>query len=154
MQTDSIETILARLMPPALSEDCQSELDSLFNDSGESISEITPELAHKSLRWKMVVTGIAATVVGLLSHSFFVKSPLSHSVAITHQNVHGLVLVGKTDRVESMVDEGWRDSDGAVMQAVRLNVVAENRLRDEETGIVMEISEPREELLLTPISTF
>lgn len=154
MQTDSIETILARLMPPALSEDCQSELDSLFEDSSDSKSETTSELAPKRLRWKILATGMAAALVGLLGHAFFVKSSPNHSFAITHQNSYGLVLVGKTDRIESMTDEGWRDSDGAVMQAVRLNVVAENRLRDEETGILMKISEPREELLLTPISTF
>lgn len=154
MQTDSIETILARLMPPALSEDCQSELDSLFGDCGQSQSETIPDVSERPLRWKMIATGIAATLVGLIGHTFFGKSLSVPSIAVTHQNSYGLVLVGKSDRIESMTDEGWRDSDGAMMQAVRLNVIAENRLRDEETGILMKISEPREELLLTPISTF
>jgi hypothetical protein len=54
-----------------------------------------------------------------------------------------------------MSDEGWRDSpDGSTMRAMRLNVIEENSLLDEETGIVIQVSEPREELLLMPISTF
>jgi hypothetical protein len=32
--------------------------------------------------------------------------------------------------------------------------VEENSLLDEETGIVMQVSEPREEILLMPVSTF
>jgi hypothetical protein len=40
------------------------------------------------------------------------------------------------------------------MRAMRLSVVEENNLLDEETGIVMQITEPREEFLLVPVSTF
>jgi hypothetical protein len=66
-----------------------------------------------------------------------------------------MILMGESDRIESMTDEGWQeDSDGSTMRAMRLNVVGENSLLDEETGIVMQVSEPREELLLMPVSTF
>jgi hypothetical protein len=66
-----------------------------------------------------------------------------------------MVLVGESDRVEAMTDEGWQeDSDGAPMQATRLRVVEENSLLDEQTGIVMQVSEPREEIFLMPVSTF
>jgi hypothetical protein len=40
------------------------------------------------------------------------------------------------------------------MHALRLSVVEENSLRDLETGIVVQISEPREEILLMPITAF
>jgi hypothetical protein len=46
------------------------------------------------------------------------------------------------------------DPDGAAMQAVRVRVVEANTLRDEETGIVVQVSEPREEMVLTPVSVF
>ena len=63
--------------------------------------------------------------------------------------------MGESDRIESMTDEGWQeDADGTAMRALRLSVVEENSLRDEETGIVMQVSEPREEILLMPVSAF
>ena len=63
--------------------------------------------------------------------------------------------MGESDRIESMTDEGWQeDSDGSAMRAMRLRVVEENSVLDEETGIVMQVSEPREEILLMPVSAF
>ena len=54
-----------------------------------------------------------------------------------------------------MADEGWVvDEDGAAMQAVRVRVVEANTLRDELTGIVVQVADPREEMILTPVSTF
>jgi hypothetical protein len=77
------------------------------------------------------------------------------SVAAGGESRAGLVLVGESDRIESMTDEGWQEeSDGSAMRTLRLNVVEENSLLDEETGIVMQVSEPREEILLMPVSTF
>jgi hypothetical protein len=40
------------------------------------------------------------------------------------------------------------------MRALRLNAVEENNVRDEESGMVVRISEAREEILLMPISAF
>ena len=40
------------------------------------------------------------------------------------------------------------------MHAVRLSVVEENSLRDEETGIVMQVSEPRVVIFLLPVNAF
>jgi hypothetical protein len=154
MQTDSIESILGRLMPQALGESCQFELESVFDE--ENKSEIIPRVnsTHSPLGWKILLTGIAATITGLLVHGFLLRAPVRFTTPNVKPNVPGVVLVGESDRVQSMKDEGWCDNDGAAMRAVRLNVVAGNRLRDEETGILIQISEPREELLLTPISNF
>jgi hypothetical protein len=66
-----------------------------------------------------------------------------------------MVLISESDRIESMTDEGWQDeADGSAMHALRVNAVGQNSLRDEESGMVVQISELREELLLTPISAF
>jgi hypothetical protein len=54
-----------------------------------------------------------------------------------------------------MSDEGWvADPDGSAMQAVRLRMVSEDVVRDEETGYTVTVSEPREEVLLMPVSDF
>jgi len=76
-------------------------------------------------------------------------------VSVPESLTSGLVLVSESDRVESMTDEGWsEDVYGSAMHAVRLNVIEENQLRDEESGMLVKISEPREEVLLMPISSF
>ncbi|MEO8615561.1 MAG: hypothetical protein ABI600_10495 [Luteolibacter sp.] len=154
MQIDAIEAALARLMPPALSEDCQFEIDAMLDElAGPEIEEVVEMPERSSRRW-ITGSGIAAAAAGLLVIIPFLKTTPIQTTAKVSVKTSGLVLVGESDRVESMTDEGWRDSDGSAMHAVRLNVVAENSLRDEETGIVMQVSEPREELLLTPITAF
>jgi hypothetical protein len=154
MQANEIEAALARLMPPALSEDCQFAIESMIDElAGPESEEIVEMPFRRGNHWRYG-SGIAAAAAGLLTLLPFVKTAPTRANAVVSQAPAGLVLVGESDRVESMTDEGWQDSDGSAMHAVRLNVVAENSLRDEETGIVMQVSEPREELLLTPISAF
>ncbi len=157
MQTDAIEAVeaaLTRLMPPALSEDCQFEIEAMIDElAGPEVEKIAEMPKPRSQRW-VIGSGIAAAIAGLLAISPFLKTTPGQVSAAVSEETSGLVLVGESDRVEAMTDEGWRDSDGFAMHAVRLNVVAENSLRDVETGITMRISEPREELILTPISAF
>ena len=67
----------------------------------------------------------------------------------------GFVLVGESDRIESMTDEGWlEDSDGTAMRPCASVWWRKTVILDEETGIVMQVSEPREEFLLMPVSAF
>ena len=155
---DPVETILARLMPPALSQDCQYELEAMIDDlagpEAANITEISP--VNWTVRW--IMGGGIAAAFGALCAVF----PI-HGLDSGHQGVaglskessSGLVLVSESDRIESMIDEGWReDASGAAIHAVRLSVVEENQLRDEETGMLVRISEPREEVLLMPVNSF
>lgn len=155
---DPVETILARLMPSALSQDCQDELDAMIDDLAgprtADLVEVTP--VNWPARW--VIGGGIAAAFGALCAVF----PIHESVTIPQagsglakESASGLVLVSESDRIESMVDEGWReDPSGAAIHAVRLSVVEENQLRDEETGMLVRISEPREEVLLMPVNSF
>ena len=155
---DPVETILARLMPSALSQDCQYELEAMIDDlAGPEVAnvvEISP--VSRTARW--IMGGGIAAALGALCAVFPINE--SASVHQAMENVpkppsNGLVLVSESDRVESMTDEGWReDANGSAIHAVRLNVVEENQMRDEETGMLVKISEPREEVLLMPISSF
>ncbi|MDP3851455.1 MAG: hypothetical protein Q8Q59_13180 [Luteolibacter sp.] len=148
---DPVETILARLMPPALSVSGQREIEAMLDElAGPAVAKIPkPHRFH----FPLIAGGIAAAFAAA-AVIFPLAHPLSPSgeAGITSPDI---VLVSESDRVESMSDEGWRDSpDGSTMRAMRLNVIEENSLLDEETGIVIQVSEPREELLLMPISTF
>jgi hypothetical protein len=154
-----VETILARLMPPALSPAGQHEIEAML-DSLAGASAPTAPVNSASVIWprRMISGGIAAAGVAAawLFPLTTPPSPVSWAeTALVSGAPAELVLVGESDRIESMTDEGVQEnSDGSTMRALRLSVVEENSLLDEETGIVMQVSEPREEILLMPVSTF
>ena len=151
-----VEDILARLMPPGLTAEGQRGIESMIDDLAgpENIVERSP------VNWtvRAIIGGGIAAAFGALCAVF----PVSESVpsvrpltSLPEDGSSGLVLVSESDRVESMTDEGWsEDLYGSAMHAVRLNVIEENQMRDEESGMIVRISEPREEVLLMPISSF
>jgi hypothetical protein len=156
MQTpDAVEAILVRLMPPALSDAGQRNIENMLDElMVEAPPVITVPVAKPRLGWWL--GGIAAA--GILAAWLMPlgtrpgSAPVAAAPAVTGPEV---VLIGESGRIESMTDEGWQeDTDGAAMQAMRLNVVEEDSILDEETGIVMKISEPREEILLMPVNSF
>jgi hypothetical protein len=149
---DPVETILARLMPPGLSESGQRDIEAMLDElAGETQPAAPP--APKPWHRRIAATGIAAAGVAVAC-IFPGQPPVAKHAAATHEPA-GILLVSETDRVESMTDEGWQeDSDGSAMRTMRLSVVEENSLLDEQTGIVMQIIEPREEFLFVPVSTF
>lgn len=152
---DPIETILARLMPTALSQDGQLEIEAMIDElAGPESENVVPISAGKWLVRSLVGGGIAAAVAGLLALAPMIDGFSPPQVAATSKSPAGFVLVSESDRIESMTDEGWQEEDGSAMHAVRLTAVEENNVRDEESGMVVRISEPREEILYTPISAF
>jgi hypothetical protein len=150
-----MEAVMARLMPPAISENCQHELEALIDDLAGP--EPAAEISRVNWTLRAVMGGGIAAAVGALCAIFpfqsFPDSPVA--VSVSESPGSGLVLISESDRVESMTDEGWsEDVYGSAMHAVRLNVIEENQMRDEESGMLVKISEPREEMLLMPISSF
>lgn len=155
---DPIETILARLMPPAMSQAAQEDIDAMLDDlAGTAVENV---VSHPSSNWfvRSLIGGGIAAAIGAMIAIFPLAPEMPESRMAISPPAYpssGLVLISGSDRVESMTDEGWQESvDGSVMHALRLKAVEENSVRDEETGIILKISEPREEILLTPISSF
>ncbi len=154
---DPIETVLARLMPSALSQNCQDGLDAMISDlAGPDTTPPRISALRWTARWVLgggIAAGIGA-LVAVFPNPGDQAAPRSAAVP-TVDPPSGLVLLSASDRVESMTDEGWReDASGAALRAVRLNVVEENQLQDEETGMRVRISEPREEVVLVPVREF
>jgi len=157
---DPIETILARLMPPALSQSGQRSIEAMLDE----LAAATPRksspgsLKPQWVRRFSLPLGIAASLAALLAlvpRSAQVTPPLAMHHPSADNKGSGLVLVSESDRIEAMSDEGWvADPDGTAMQAVRVRVVEANTLRDEETGIVVQVSDPRDEMILTPVTMF
>jgi hypothetical protein len=153
---DPIESILARLMPPALSQDCQLELEEMIDELAEpaTANVVAISSGRSPTRW-WIGGGIAAALAGLLAVSSLNNQLSGPKVASKPVTPAGFVLVSGSDRIESMTDEGWQESaDGSAMHALRLSAVEENNVRDTESGMLVVISEPREEILYTPISAF
>jgi hypothetical protein len=151
---DPIETILARLMPTALSQDSQYEIEAMIDDLAGPEAENVVRIS--SGRWQvrsLVGGGIAAAVAVGFAIFPMLDGPAEPQVATI--SPAGFVLVSESDRIQSMTDEGWQEEpDGSTMHALRFNAIEENNVRDEESGMVVQISEPREEILLMPISAF
>lgn len=152
---DPIETILARLMPPALSDEFQGGLneaiDRLAGPEPENVVEIS---SGKWLVRSLIGGGIAAAIGAM-----FAIYPANHAsgpaMAKTRQTPEGLVFVSASDRLESVTDVGIReDTEGTEMHAVKVRAVQENSVRDEESGMVVKIREPREEILMMPVGSF
>jgi hypothetical protein len=147
-----VETVLARLMPPALSEGGRREIETMLDDlAGTSPAASNPRRWH----W-LLASGLAAALAAMAGLSFWQRQEISNAVTrAVIGDAPPVKVLAESDRVETVSDEGWSESpDGAAMRAMRLRVVGENRVLDNETGIVMHISEPREEWLLMPVSAF
>ena len=146
---DPIETILARLMPPALSEDCQSGIDGMIDELAGPSNIVGISWLSRCL----IGGGIAAGIGALFAVFPMIQKGPQSPVAAT--SPAGFSIVSESDRIESVTDEGWReDSEGSAMHAVRFKSVQENNVRDKETGMLVQISEPREEVLMMPVSEF
>lgn len=160
MQTpDPIEAALCRLMPTAMSGRGSRAIEEMLDELAAGAAPAGPGDG----RGRMVSPPIwlsgglaAAAAVALAVIPWGTRNePLASVEPLSDEAFSGLVLVSESEHIESMTDEGWlADPDGAAMQGVRIRTVGANRFRDKETGIVVEISEPRDEILLMPVSAF
>lgn len=154
---DPIEAALARLMPPALSQNFQIDLDGMIDELAGNEPEEILAISAAPTRW-IIGSGIAAALAGLIAIYPMIQRAPDRQISPGSEETPaapGLVLISGSDRIDSMTDEGWQeDPEGRALHAVRLNVVEENSIMDEETGMVVLVSQPREEILYMPISSF
>lgn len=145
-----IEDALRRLMPVGLSGGVESEIASQIEELCGDAEVAKPTLAGFP-KW-IAASGIAAAVV--LGFAFYL-SPEKAGVGLAADAVPGVVLLNEADRVERVSDEGlFVDAGGSAVRKVRVRVVGESRVRDEETGIVVTLAESREEMYLVPVNSF
>ncbi|BCU79462.1 hypothetical protein [Luteolibacter sp. LG18] len=156
MQTpDPIEAALARLMPTAMSVSGQRSIEEML----DGLAAELPASPVRRARGPLIGLAAAAVIAGLVAVPVLfnpASAPVTGRPALaTTRGADGIQLVEESDRVESMSDEGWvANPDGSAMQAVRVRVVGENTLKDRETGYTVRVSEPREETILMPVSSF
>ncbi len=150
----AVEAAMARLMPPALSQDGQLEIEAMLDElAGSEAGNITAIRPNKWLARCLTGGGIAAGIGALCALFPMLRNSPESPVAVNSPSAAGLVLVSQSDRIESMTDDGWHaQADGSAMRALRLKTVQENNVRDEKSGMVVQISEQHEETLQVPAS--
>jgi hypothetical protein len=154
MQTpDQIEAALGRLIPPALSESARRGIEDRIDQlaGSQPLPAVRPRPHRGWWIGGLAATGLAALWVAPVA----IGPALAPIPGATPGTAPGVVWISESGRVESLVADGWREEpDGSAMLAHRLNVIEENDLLDEETGLIIKVREPREEVLLTPVSSF
>jgi hypothetical protein len=149
-----IEKALERLMPVALSERASRETNTLIDElSGE-----TPTKKQTYRKWPAAL-GIAAAISLAAFISLPKSQPATQQTAAKESTSESaeptIAFLAEADRVENVRDEGlYIDTGGSAVRKLRVRVVAETSIRDEETGIVFQLTSPREELHMLPVSTF
>jgi len=176
---DPIEAALGRLMPPGLSEDGLGSIHAMLDElaaqspaaretpAAAAAWSATPETpsARRRVRipaW-LATSGIAAALAFVATmetgprpdDALMAVLEIDPPPVLAGSPASGLVLVGEFDHIETMTDEGWvTDPDGVAMEATRIRVVGGTTFMDEETGVLVQVSEPREEIFLTPVTAF
>lgn len=146
---DEMEKALMRLVPAALSESAQAEMEARLDElSGDAVV-----IRQGFPRWAKWLGGIAAaSAVG--AFAFHSGSQETAPLAGVAQD-EGMVVLTELDRVENVRDEGlFVDAGGSAVRKMSVRVVGESRILDEETGIEVTLTEPRKEMYLLPVSTF
>lgn len=144
------EEALQRLMPVGLSAGLQEGLEECFDElAGESKMDF-----YAVAKRIAAIGAVAVLVAGLVLGMIIIQTP-GDRLAGLDEAEPDVVFLEELDRVEDVSDEGlYVDAGGSAVRKLRVRVVEESRIRDEETGIVVDLSAPREETYLVPISTF
>lgn len=151
-EIDPIEAALARLMPVALSD---SGARAIHETLDELAADLPVHRGQSQRGWGIGLGIAAAAVVGAFVAWPSLQTPAPAVTVLEEEIASPLEWVSNSDRIESLQDEGRiSGTDGDALQAVSVRVVAENTLRDRETGYTLRISEPREELVLMPVTSF
>ncbi len=154
----SIEEKLARLMPPALSEGFQCELDEMIDELAADlpVTEHAVIAPVTSTKRGWIGLGIAAAIGGLCALPFFLtERPSSVRQLASNLTTDQLIPISESDRIQSVTDEGLQEqADGSAMQAVSYRNIQESKLKDPETGDVIQVLITSNETLLSPVSSF
>jgi len=169
MQTpDPIEAALARLMPTAMSVSGQRSIEDMLDGLAAELPAAASRSASIVPWYRRPLTGLAAAaaIAGILAVPALLTGgkPAARAPHYAQSGIVGastespaddLQLLSEADRIESMSDEGWvANPDGSAMQAVRVRSLGVNTFKDRRTGSTIRVSEPREETVLMPVSSF
>jgi len=101
------------------------------------------------------IAAAAAITLAALIVGQYQTAPPSTIATVTRPIKPSLTLLEETGRVDDASNAGTvEESDGTSLQAWKYHVVEKDRMKDRATGLVVEVSQPRDEFLLMPVSAF
>lgn len=150
----TVEDILSRLMPTALSPSAELEMGHIIDELATGVDEQATSRPWPKWPWLGAAAAIALTA-WVAALAWDPVGPGKVQTASAADGGASLRSLGVFERLESVVDSGWhQDSAGKAVQTLSVRMIAEEQLLDEHTGILMTVSEPREEVLLVPVNAF
>ena len=161
-----IEKALSRLVPSALSEEGQRSLEDLIDSLAAEEPAVVEMPAVTRRPWGWIAGGIgaaaAAVVISLSMPALapdaprLVANPLPGIVPASSQDEKGgVVLLEQLEKVEAAQPEDWMsETDGVAHRAWRRRVLSQERVQDLQTGYEITVSNPREEVILMPVTAF
>jgi hypothetical protein len=151
-----IEKSLQKLMPVSLSEEAQCEMHEMFDRLAAGSDRTAP--MKSSIRHVTIWSAAAAIVAACFV--FLPKLASDEGALRINENFsasasYGMEFLSEADRVEIIQDKGlYVDTGGSAVRKVRVRVVEERQIKDKETGIIVMLTEPREETYMIPVSMF
>ncbi|BCX46455.1 hypothetical protein HAHE_03630 [Haloferula helveola] len=141
--------LMERLVPRGFSDRGAASLDELIDE----LADETPAPGQRRTLW----WGAAAAVALTAGVSWGVWPRVPESVPVV--GMGGLAEVELLSESVGVVsteadDRLLTDSDGSLLQAWNVTVVNEELFRDEQTGHEVRVIQPRDELVLIPVTAF
>lgn len=167
---NSIEEKLRRLVPPSLSEEGEFRLgetvDRLAGVQSRSGSRRRPVVGKVARLWKAVAV-VAILAIPVVMIQFADRdvggsslAQLDPSISLDGvsemANLQEMVLLKSTKLIDGRVDDGLivPDDGAAPHYRYRYRVVDEEQVRDLESGAVITIRQPRQEVVTIPVTQF
>ena len=161
----SIEEKLQRLVPPALSEDGQERMEETI-DQLAGVSEESRERSTKPFFFQVLLNGkVAALVAALLFPAVMIYALVNReddtSLAVNDPQITPGVPAQMVLLRSSNVIDG-RENDGLIVPSdgtaphyrFRYRIVDEAQVQDPETGTVITLRQPRQEVVTIPVTQF
>ncbi len=156
---NSIEEKLAQLVPPALSDEGQRKLEDMIDDLSGVDTELEKSNAGRFAKgwvWK------AAAVLVVSASIVFIRSTFIHEehiALLTHadqSHLAEMVVLSSTKVI------GGRENDGLIVPIdgttphyrYRYHVIDQEQVKDPDSGLVITLRQPRQEVLTIPITQF
>ena len=161
-QFKSIEDKLARLVPPALSCEGQRKLEDLIDNLSEADEPRAKSHFHirpKGLFWAAAAVLFFSASIVLVRPALFSEEKKSLT-AISNQTDHArgseMVVLTSTKLIDGRKNDGLIvPIDGASPHyRYRYHVIDEEQVKDPDSGLVITLRQPRQEILTIPVTQF
>lgn len=164
----SIEEKLCGLAPPAISDEGQARMEEIIDllageSEGTNGTWSGSSSSGKSWTWKVAAAmALFAVPVVMVTETPedapvtpLVMNSTTEATSVS-ETLTDLILLRSTYRIDGQEDDGLiiPADGGAPHYRYRYHVTNEERVRDSETGTVITLRQPRQEVLTVPVTRF